>query len=71
MKLPRGRAPNYRLKQAFQELPQGAFVRPVRKYHLPKHIKDQLSAYFDDTKEAPCFTAKGFLVIPWEIIEET
>lgn len=71
MKLYPGRAPNYRLKAEFEELPQGSFVRPVKLRYLPKHILDELSPFFDEQTEAACFTAKGFLIIPWKIIEET
>lgn len=66
-----GRSPNYRVKQEYQGLAQGTFIRPVRVYHLPKHLKESLGYYFDEAKTAPCFTPKGFMLIPWDIIEPT
>lgn len=71
MSLPRGRAPNYRLKVNFGELFQGDFVRPVRYYHLPEHVKKQIYPGFDHSSYVYCFTSKGFVAIPWEILEET
>lgn len=71
MKLPRGRAPNYRLKVEYKGMSQGTFIRPIRKYYLPKHLIDELPLHYDETREIMCSTPEGFMVIEWDIIEPT
>jgi len=71
MKLAHGRAPNYRLTQEYQGIPQGAFIRPIRKYYLPPHLLAELGYSFNEDKEVMCLTPQGFKVIPWDIIEST
>jgi hypothetical protein len=69
MKLPKGRAPTYRLKKEFSELPQGSFINPIARRYLPNHIFDRISSFYNDDIETVCFTSKGFIIIPWEFIE--
>ena len=71
MNLGRGRAPNYRTRQEYQGLPQGAFVRPVSFCYLPDFLKQELGPYFNSDEYAPCFTQMGFMQIPHEILEPT
>ena len=69
--LARGRAPNYRLKEAYADLEQGTFVRPVELYHLPPHVVKDLGWAFNAATEIACYTSKGFKVIPRRLLEET
>lgn len=69
MKIYPGRAPNYIIKKEYAGLPEGSFVRPVRLYFLPPETIKNLNIY-DETKEVACYTSKGFIAIPIEIIEQ-
>lgn len=68
--LAKGRAPNYRLKTDFKELPQHSFVNPISLKWVPEHLIEE-AEYFNPEREVFCYTAIGTILIPKEIIEET
>ena len=73
----RGRAPNYRLKVDVMSagnvlLEAGSFVRPVEDRYLPDHMKDDMKEqrlFFGD-KVVSCYTAKGFVLVNRDQLEE-
>lgn len=65
--------PNYVLTRAIDELPEGAFVRPIKLCYLPKDWKDYVkgAAFFSPETEVVCYTAKRFRIIPLDAMRRT
>lgn len=64
-----GRSSEYIIKKAYKELPQGAFVRPVQFQYLSRERKEEFQLY-NPRIEAVCYTSKGYMLIPLDIIKE-
>lgn len=76
---PRGRAPTFVLRDAYVvytpgsldkvELPQGAFVQPINKDYVPKHITDKVFGFNTDV-DTFAYSRFGIIVIPRRLIRE-
>lgn len=66
---------NYVLEQDFKidnskVLPAGSFVRPIRYYYVPKHIKDEYPWTSEEGTQTFCYTYYGIVAIPTEYIRK-
>lgn len=69
------RLPTYMLQEKYEIpdsdniLPQGAFVKPIDDYYLPKHIKETNNYYWRNKEEVVyCYCHFGIIQIPRRLI---
>lgn len=75
-----GRAPNYRLKNAYKipskdaeapTLPERTYVRPINFEYVPKHVLDDPQwRWYSEFEYTFCHTKYGIMPIPTSYLEE-
>lgn len=51
-------------------LPKGTFARPIELCYVPKHVRDENSQGFDPATDVFCYTNRGIIKIPRNILVE-